>query len=160
VFQAQDIHLKRLVALKVVKPTLAAHMESHRRFLREAQLAAAIDHDHIVTVYHVGEDRGVLFLAMKLLEGETLERRLSRVGGRLPIADVLRIGREMADGLAAAHTRGLVHRDIKPANIWLETGKDRVKIVDFGLACGTAEDGRLTQAGSVIGTPSYMAPEQ
>src|SRR5262249_45448011 len=108
VFQAQDIHLKRLVALKVVKPTLAAHMESHRRFLREAQLAAAIDHDHIVTVYHVGEDRGVLFLAMKLLEGETLERRLSRVGGRLPIADVLRIGREMADGLAAAHTRGLV----------------------------------------------------
>jgi len=160
VFQAQDLHLKRLVALKVVKPTLAAYVDSHRRFLREAQLAAAIDHEHIVTVFQVGEDRGVLFMAMQLLQGETLERRLLRSEGRLPVAEVLRIGREIAEGLAAAHARDLIHRDIKPANIWLEAGRDRVKIVDFGLARGGSEDGHLTQAGSVIGTPSYMAPEQ
>jgi serine/threonine protein kinase len=160
VFQAQDLHLKRMVALKVVKPSLAAYADSHRRFLREAQLAASIDHEHIVTIYQVGEDRGVLYLAMKLLQGESLDRRLNRMGGRLPLAEVLRIGREMAEGLVAAHVRGLIHRDIKPANIWLESDRNRVKIVDFGLACGTAEDGRLTQAGAVIGTPSYMAPEQ
>jgi serine/threonine protein kinase len=159
VFQAQDLHLKRMVALKVVKPSLAAYADSHKRFLREAQLAASIDHEHIVTIYQVGEDRGVLFLAMKLLEGESLDRRVNRLG-RLPLAEVLRIGREMAEGLGAAHARGLIHRDIKPANIWLEKDRNRVKIVDFGLACGNAEDGRLTQAGAVIGTPSYMAPEQ
>ncbi len=160
VFEAQDAQLKRLVALKVMKPSLAAMADFHRRFLREAQLAAAIEHDHIVTIYQVGEDRGVPYLAMRLLQGETLEERLDKWGGSLPMEEVLRIGREIAEGLDAAHTRGLVHRDIKPANIWLETGKDKVKIVDFGLACGTREDGRLTTAGAVIGTPAYMAPEQ
>jgi serine/threonine protein kinase len=107
----------------------------------------------------VGEDRGVLFLAMKLLQGEELEDRLGRTG-RLPVPEVLRVGREIAEGLAAAHARGLVHRDIKPANIWLEAGRDKVKIVDFGLARGTGADAHFTQAGAVIGTPSYMAPEQ
>lgn len=160
VFEAQDIHLKRLVALKVMKPTLAAHADFHRRFLREAQLAAAIDHEHIVTIYQVGEDRGVPFLAMKLLQGESLEARLSRKGGRLPLEEVLRIGREIAEALAAAHSRELIHRDIKPANIWLEEDRNRVKIVDFGLARGTGTDAHFTQTGAVIGTPSYMAPEQ
>jgi serine/threonine protein kinase len=160
VFEAQDLHLKRLVALKVMKPSLAAHADFHRRFLREAQLAAAIDHEHIVTIYQVGEDRGVPFLAMKLLQGESLEARLSRSGGRLPLPEVLRIGREIAEGLAAAHAQGLVHRDIKPANIWLEEDRKRVKIVDFGLARGTGADAHFTQSGAVIGTPSYMAPEQ
>jgi serine/threonine protein kinase len=160
VFQAEDPGLRRLVALKVMKPSLAASTEYHRRFLREAQLAAAIDHENIVTVYQVGEDRGVPFLAMKLLQGETLEDCLGRVGGRLPPAEVMRIGRETAEGLAAAHARGLVHRDIKPANIWLEAGRGRVKIVDFGLARGGTEDAQFTQAGAVIGTPAYMAPEQ
>ena len=117
-----------------MKPSLAAMADYHRRFLREAQLAAAIEHEHIVTIYQVGEDRGVPFLAMRLLQGETLEERLDRLKGRLPIPEVLRIGREIAEGLDAAHSRGLVHRDIKPANIWLETGRDKVKIVDFGLA--------------------------
>jgi serine/threonine protein kinase len=160
VFQAEDPHLKRPVALKVMKPSLAAFAEYHRRFLREAQLAAAIEHDHIVTIYQVGEDGGVPYLAMKLLQGETLEDRLNQIPGGLPMDEVLRIGREVAEGLDAAHKRGLVHRDIKPANIWLESERDRVKIVDFGLACGTGEDGRFTQAGAVIGTPAYMSPEQ
>ena len=160
VFEAEDVHLKRRVALKVMKPSLAAHAEFHRRFLREAQLAAAIDHEHVVTIYQVGEDRGIPFLAMKLLEGEALEDRLTRTGGRLPLAEMLRIGREIAEGLAAAHAEGLVHRDIKPANIWLEEGRDKVKIVDFGLARGAGPDAHFTQAGAVIGTPSYMAPEQ
>jgi serine/threonine protein kinase len=159
VFEAQDIRLKRRVALKVMKPALAAQAEFHRRFLREAQLAAAIEHEHIITIFHVGEDRGIPFLAMKLLHGEALEDRLKRIG-RLPPAEVLRIGREVAEGLAAAHDKGLVHRDIKPANVWLEEGRDRVKIVDFGLARGTGADAHFTHAGAVIGTPSYMAPEQ
>jgi serine/threonine protein kinase len=160
VFEAQDLHLKRLAALKVMKPSLAAQADFHRRFLREAQLAAAIDHEHIVTIYQVGEDRGIPYLAMKLLQGESLEARLGRSGGRLPLAEVLRIGREIAEGLAAAHSKGLVHRDIKPANIWLEEDRKRVKIVDFGLAVGNGPDAHFTQAGAVIGTPSYMAPEQ
>jgi serine/threonine protein kinase len=159
VFLAEDGLLKRPVALKVMKPSLAAFPEYHKRFLREAQLAAAIDHEHIVTIYQVGEDRGVPYLAMKLLQGETLEDRLERKDGGLPLAEVLRVGREIAEGLAAAHARGLIHRDIKPANIWLEEGKDRVKIVDFGLARDTGDAG-FTQAGAVIGTPSYMSPEQ
>jgi serine/threonine protein kinase len=161
VFQAQDAQLKRLVALKVMKPSLAAQDDYHRRFLREAQLAAAIDHEHIITIYQVGEDRGVPFLAMKLLQGESLEERLTRSGGgKLPMPEVLRIGREVAEALAAAHSRGLIHRDIKPANIWLEAERDRVKIVDFGLARGNGADAHFTQAGAVIGTPCYMAPEQ
>jgi serine/threonine protein kinase len=160
VFQAEHMKLKRAVALKVMKPTLAAYPDFHRRFLREAQLAAAIDHEHVVTIYEVGEDRGIPFLSMKLLQGETLEDRLDRLDGRLPVKEALRIGREIAEGLAAAHERGLIHRDIKPANIWLEEGRDRVKIVDFGLARGAGTDAHFTQAGAVIGTPSYMAPEQ
>jgi serine/threonine protein kinase len=160
VFQAEDPHLRRLVALKVMRPSLASSAEFHRRFLREARLAAAIEHEHIVTVYQVGEDRGVPFLAMQLLRGETLEDRLERLGGRLPLPEVLRVGREIAEGLAAAHARGLVHRDIKPANVWLEEGRRRVRIVDFGLARGTEPDAQFTHAGAVIGTPAYMAPEQ
>src|SRR5439155_2301481 len=168
VFQAEDPDLQRLVALKVMRPSLATSAEFHRRFLREARLAAAIDHEHIVTVYQVGEDRGVPYLAMKMLQGETLEDRLERPPGRMPLPEVLRVGREIAEGLAAAHERGLVHRDIKPANIWLEGKKLRVKVLDFGLArlatdSGSAadhDDGPLTHEGAIIGTPSYMSPEQ
>jgi serine/threonine protein kinase len=160
VFQAEDSHLRRPVALKVMRPHLAASAEFHRRFLREARLAAAIEHEHIVTVYQVGEDRGVPFLAMQLLRGQTLEDRLERAGGQLPLPEVLRVGREIAEGLGAAHARGLIHRDIKPANVWLEQRQGRVRIVDFGLARGSEPDAQWTTAGSVIGTPAYMAPEQ
>jgi serine/threonine protein kinase len=160
VFHAEDPHLRRPVALKVMRPHLAASAEFHRRFLREAWLAASIEHEHIVTVYQVGEDRGVPYLAMQLLRGKTLEDRLEQAGGRLPLPEVLRVGREIAEGLAAAHARGLVHRDIKPANVWLEERRGRVRIVDFGLARGSEPDAQFTQAGAVIGTPAYMAPEQ
>jgi serine/threonine protein kinase len=159
VFRAEDIQLARPVALKVLRPELNSASDSRTRFLREAQAAAGLQHDHIVTVFQVGEDRGVLFLALQLLEGETLEDRLQREP-RLSLQTVLRVGREIADGLAAAHARHLVHRDIKPSNIWLEAGRDRVKILDFGLARALGEDARVTQTGAVIGTPAYMSPEQ
>src|SRR5262249_14207833 len=123
-------------------------------------LAAALDHEHIVTIYQAGEERGVPYLAMQLLQGETLEDRLKQAGGGLPLADVLRVGREGALGLAAAHERGLVHRDVKPAHVSLEAGRDGVKILDLGLAGGAEPDAQFTQAGAVIGPPAYMAPEQ
>jgi tRNA A-37 threonylcarbamoyl transferase component Bud32 len=159
VFLAEDVWLKRPVALKAMKPVLASNVSASQRFLREAQATAAVKHDHIVTIYQVGDDRGIPFLAMELLEGESLEERLRR-GERLPMAEVLRIGREIALGLAAAHKRDLIHRDIKPANIWLEAETGRVKLVDFGLARAVHEDAHLTQSGVVVGTPAYMAPEQ
>ena len=159
VFAAEDRQLKRRVALKVMKPHLAADADARHRFLREAQAAAAVEHDHVVAIYQVGEDRGVPFLAMPLLQGEALEARLRREG-RLPVPEVLRIGREIADGLAAAHDRGLIHRDIKPANLWLEAGKQRVKILDFGLARAVADRTHLTQPGTLVGSPQYMSPEQ
>src|SRR5262249_28475988 len=148
-----------LVALKVLKPEHAASPVARQRFLREAQAVAALEHDHIVAIYQVGEDRGVLFLAMPLLRGETLQNRLHREGALAP-AEVVRIGREVATGLAAAHAHGLVHRDIKPGNIWLEDGTGRVKILDFGLARPAQDEAHLTQSGAVVGTPAYMAPEQ
>jgi serine/threonine protein kinase len=159
VFQAEDIQLERPVALKVLRPELASSSDGRARFLREAQAAAALQHDHIVTIFQVDEDRGVLFLAMQLLQGETLDDRLHRQP-ELPLQTVLRLGREIADGLAAAHARQLIHRDIKPSNIWLEAGRDRVKILDFGLARAQGEDARVTQSGAVMGTPAYMSPEQ
>ena len=159
VFQAEDLQLRRPVALKVMNSVVAANPLARKRFQREAQLAAAVTHDNIVSIFQVGEDRGIPFLAMPLLVGESLEERLRRVG-ELPVADVLRIGREIAEGLAAAHQRGLIHRDIKPANVFLESGTDRVKLVDFGLAREVEGDARLTHSGMIMGTPAYMAPEQ
>jgi serine/threonine protein kinase len=139
VFQAEDVKLRRTVALKAMKPAVASGGEAGQRFLREAQAAAAIEHDHIVPIYQVGEDRGAPFLAMQFLRGEPLDARLQRQPV-LPVSEVLRIGREIAEGLQAAHERGLIHRDIKPANVWLEEGRDRVKIVDFGLARSVREE--------------------
>jgi serine/threonine protein kinase/WD40 repeat protein len=177
VFHAEDLQLKRSVALKTMKPSAHTNAAARQRFLREARAAAAIEHDHIVTIHQVGEDRGVPFLAMQLLQGETLEQRLQR-DGKLRSDEALRIGREIAAGLAAAHERGLIHRDIKPANIFLVSGgvvsgewsdqhsslitdhSPKVKILDFGLARSAADDAQLTKSGTILGTPSYMAPEQ
>jgi hypothetical protein len=162
VFRAEDTKLKRQVALKVMLPDYAANETARRRFLREAEAQAAVEHDHIVSIYQVGEEAGVPFIAMPLLKGMTLQSALG-VNPRPPLAEVLRIGREIAQGLAAAHERGLMHRDIKPGNVWLEGKKLRVKILDFGLARAEVEvsdDGPLTTAGAIVGTPTYMSPEQ
>jgi hypothetical protein len=168
VFRAEDPQLRRAVALKAVRPGMAASASARKRFLREAQITASLEHDHIVPIYQVGEDRGVPYLAMPLLRGESLDDRLKREG-RLPPAEVLRIGREVAEALAAAHEQGLIHRDIKPGNVWLESRKGepgasalggRVRVLDFGLARAAADDQHLTQTGAVVGTPAYLAPEQ
>src|SRR5262249_4714197 len=120
VFKAEDPQLLRLVALKAMLPSLAASATARQRFLREAQAAAGIQHDNIVPIFDVGEDNGVPYLAMPFLRGESLESRLRKAEGPLPAAEVLRIGLQIAEGLAAIHELGLIHRDIKPGNIWLE----------------------------------------
>lgn len=159
VFQAEDPKLKRLVALKAMLPALASSGTNKERFLREARAAAAIEHDHIIPIFQVDEDRGAPFIAMPFLRGESLEDRLKRER-RLALEEALRIAKEAAEGLAAAHEGNMIHRDIKPANIWLEGEKGRVKILDFGLARSASGNSNLTQQGAIIGTPAYMAPEQ
>jgi serine/threonine protein kinase/regulation of enolase protein 1 (concanavalin A-like superfamily) len=159
VFLAEDSLLARHVALKVIRPEIADAPGIALRFTREARATAAIKHDHIVTIYQVGQENGVLFLAMELLTGLSLAQWLER--GQIPSVElVLRIGREIAAGLSAAHRQGLIHRDIKPANVWLEAPSGRVKILDFGMARSVREDVEITRSGVVMGTPAYMAPEQ
>src|SRR5262249_6589285 len=159
----EDVQLRRPVALKVMQPEIASDPVWRERFLREARLMAQVEHHHVVPIYRVGEANGVAYLVMKLLQGETLEHWLRR-RKRLAMADAVRAAREAAEGLAAAHARGLVPRDIKPANLWRETTPDggwHVLVLDFGLARSGAADGTLlTQRGAVVGTPAYMAPEQ
>ena len=173
VFEAEDVKLGRRVALKVMKPEIAAKEQHRARFLREARTAAQVEHDHICPIYQVGEENGVPFIAMPFLKGEPLDVRMKRQKS-LPLPEAIRIGREVAEGLAAAHEAGLVHRDIKPGNIWLEEDKSsgsrknsgatriagRVKILDFGLARLSSDNAHLTQSGAIMGTPAYMAPEQ
>ena len=159
VFRAEDQKLQRLVALKLLKPTQACSRQARERFLQEARAAAAIEHDHVVPIYQVGEAGQVPFLAMKFLRGESLQSRLTR-GTRLMPTEVLRIGREVASGLAAAHQRGLIHRDIKPDNLWVQADTGRILILDFGLVRVAESDSTLTQSGTVLGTPRYMSPEQ
>jgi serine/threonine protein kinase/regulation of enolase protein 1 (concanavalin A-like superfamily) len=159
VYEAEDTDLLRSVALKVIRPELVGIPQVAQRFLREARAMAALKHDHIVTIYQVGQQRGTPYLAMEYLRGMSLHRWLER--GHKPSVDlVLRLGREIAAGLTAAHRRGLIHRDIKPANIWLEAPIGRVKILDFGLARTQNHDVQVTNPGSAVGTPAYMAPEQ
>ena len=159
VYEAVDSKLGRSVALKVIRPRLADSATAQARFLREARTAATFEHAHVVSIFQVGEDNGVSYLAMPLLRGLTLGQRLKQ-DARLTTAEVLRIGREIAEGLAAAHLHGLIHRDIKPGNIWLDEISNRVKILDFGLARLVNDPARLTDDGTVLGTPAYMAPEQ
>ena len=159
VFLAEDMSLHRRVALKVMKPDLERDPTASQRFLHEARLLASIKHDHLVTVYQVGSEGNVVFLAMELLQGETLESRLERSGP--PRAnEIIRLGREMATGLGIIHQNGLIHRDIKPGNIWLEEPGKRIKLLDFGLARHVDDDARFTQSGNIVGTPAYMSPEQ
>lgn len=174
VFLAEDLSLHRLVALKVMKPELSAEAEDGwKRFLREARLMAGIKHENLVTVYFAGQEGEAVYLAMELLEGESLDDWLKRTRP-VPLAEVVGLARDITGGLAAVHRLGLVHRDIKPANLWVERRADeharphpparptnsRIKILDFGLARRTQESTLLTQPGTVMGTPSFMSPEQ
>lgn len=159
VLRAEDPKLRRQVALKTMKPSIAERPAAKSRFLREAQATAALEHDHIVPIYQVGEDRGVPFIAMQYLRGESLGSRLDRQG-KLTAAEMVRIGKEVASGLALAHESGMIHRDIKPDNIWIDEKTDRAKILDFGLVSASTDDEGLTHSGAVLGTPRYMSPEQ
>jgi WD40 repeat protein/serine/threonine protein kinase len=158
VFKAHDTALNRIVAIKVMAPALADNETARLRFLREARAAAAVRHVHCVGIHAVEEGHQVPYLVMHYVPGISLHALLER-NGPLDIKEVLRIGAQIAEGLAGAHSHGLVHRDIKPANILLENGTRTVKITDFGLA-RAADDAALTQSGVVAGTPMYMAPEQ
>ena len=146
------------MAIKVLAPQLAAVAAARKRFAREARAAAAVSHEHVVPIYAVDEFKGLPYLVMPFVAGESLQDRLDRQGP-LDVPQILRIGMQAAAGLAAAHAQGLIHRDIKPSNILLENGVERVKITDFGLA-RTVDDASLTQSGVLAGTPQYMAPEQ
>ncbi len=158
VMRAWDPSLRRIVAIKVLASHLANSAAARRRFVREAQAAAAVSHDHVVAIHAVEADYEPPYLVMQYIEGKTLQQRLDGVGP-LHVREVLRIGQQTALGLAAAHQQGIVHRDIKPANILLENGVERVRITDFGLA-RAIDDASMTQSGVVAGTPLFMAPEQ
>ena len=159
VYRAREVRLRRVVALKVLPPELAFRAGVRERFLREAQTAAQLSHPHIVPVYAAGDDGGVAWLAMALVDGETLADRLARAP-RATADEARRILVETADALAYAHARGVVHRDVKPENILLDRDTGRVMVADFGIARATEDDGRLTGTGVTLGTPAYMSPEQ
>jgi serine/threonine-protein kinase len=150
--------LNRPVAVKVLAPHLATSGAARQRFGREAQAAAAVVHPNVMPIFTVDGSGKLPYLVMPYINGESLQERIDRRGA-LEVLDVLRIGLQVARGLAAAHAQGLVHRDIKPANILLERGVDRVLLTDFGLA-RAADDASLTRTGFIAGTPLYMSPEQ
>ena len=160
VFQAEDEALRRLVALKVMRPDIATKTNAHERFLREGRATAAVASDHVVTIFQVSEGNGVPFMAMELLQGSNLEDWLKARPVPASTTDIVWVAKDVLRGLAAAHGEGLIHRDIKPANLWVVSGTNRIKVLDFGLTRGTADSVQLTADGTLLGTPAYMAPEQ
>jgi serine/threonine protein kinase/tetratricopeptide (TPR) repeat protein len=156
IYRARDTRLQRPVALKCLPTALGADPRAKSRFLLEARAAAALDHKNVCTIHEIGETRdGQLFIAMPFYAGETLADRLVR--GRLPLAEAVAIARQIAQGLAHAHERGIIHRDIKPANVML-TSEGVVKILDFGIAKLPGHG--FTRTGAVVGTLPYMSPER
>jgi serine/threonine-protein kinase len=158
VYRAQDPALDRVVALKtiIMSEDAGGRSEYHKRFFQEAKAAGKLTHPHIVTTYDFGEEDGIAYLAMELLEGTELRKRM--LEGDVEPDEALDIARQVADGLGFAHERGVVHRDIKPANIML-LPRGQVKIMDFGIARMRIADIK-TSTGIVLGTPKYMSPEQ
>ncbi len=156
VYKALDTNLNRTVALKFLAPRLTQDPEAKKRFRREAEAAAAVDHPNICTVHEIAEVDGQIFIAMAFIEGQSLDKKIG--GSPLPLDEAFDIAAQTAQALQAAHEKGVVHRDIKSANILLTTS-GQVKIVDFGLA-QLADPDQLTKTGTTLGTPAYMSPEQ
>ena len=156
VYKAEDTKLRRTVALKFLRPDAIEDAEAKERFLREAQAAAGLDHPNICTVYEIDEVEGETFLAMAYIEGRTVKEKIR--DRPLKLDEAIDIAVQTAEGLKAAHQKGVVHRDIKPANLML-TEEGQLKIMDFGLAL-LAEQSRLTKTSTILGTPAYMSPEQ
>jgi len=161
VYRATHVPLEREVALKVIAPEFSHDHEFRRRFQREFQAAASIQHPNVIPIYHAGEQDGLLYVTMRYVEGTDLARLLS-AEGRLDPPVAVGIVAQVAEALDAAHRAGIVHRDVKPANVLIEVVGDEMHAVltDFGLMKNLRSQTQITQAGSVIGTFDYAAPEQ
>jgi YVTN family beta-propeller protein len=161
VYRAHHLALDRECALKLISPSLSNDPRFRERFQRESRLAASLEHPNVVQVDHAGDEGGILYLAMRLVEGSDL-RRIVEADGALDLGRAARLLGGVAAGLDAAHARGLIHRDVKPANVLVETvkGGERVFLTDFGVSRTTGKGGTVTSSGELLGSPDYMAPEQ
>ncbi|MGW6915115.1 serine/threonine-protein kinase [Kitasatospora sp. NPDC054939] len=164
VYRAKDLRLGRTVAMKLLAPELARNEVFRQRFVHESEAAAAIDHPHIIPVFEAGESEGILFIAMRYVEGRDLRALIGR-DGPLPVDRAARLAQQVASALDAAHLHGLVHRDVKPGNILVAAGTDsehpeHLYLTDFGLTKKSLSLSGLTTVGQIVGTLDYAAPEQ